>query len=66
LLCFSDKEPGDQGPRRISQDDLKAAFSGNWILASIDERRFHVRHDFDEIQFSEGGPFAWLVVARRT
>ncbi len=66
LLCFSDKEPGDQGPRRISQADLKAALSGNWILRSIDERRFHVRHDFDEIQFSAGGPFAWLVVARRS
>lgn len=66
LLCFSDKEPGDAGPRRISRDDLKTAFSSNWRLASIDERRFHVRHDFDEIKFSEGGPIAWLAVAFRT
>jgi hypothetical protein len=26
LLCFSDRQPGDMGPRRIRQDELREAF----------------------------------------
>jgi cyclopropane fatty-acyl-phospholipid synthase-like methyltransferase len=35
LLCFSDAEPGDQGPRRVSQTELKSAFSKGWAIESI-------------------------------
>jgi hypothetical protein len=27
LLCFSDKQPGDWGPRRIRQDELQRCFA---------------------------------------
>jgi SAM-dependent methyltransferase len=27
LLCFSDEEPGTQGPRRVSKEELHAAFT---------------------------------------
>src|SRR4051794_39799705 len=30
MVCFSDEEPGSQGPRRVSQAELRGAFSGGW------------------------------------
>jgi cyclopropane fatty-acyl-phospholipid synthase-like methyltransferase len=30
LLCLSDEEPGEQGPRRVSQAELHVAFAGGW------------------------------------
>lgn len=65
LLCFSDEEPGDQGPRRISRADLAAAFASHWELEAITPTRFEVRPNMPELNFSPGGPRAWFVVARR-
>lgn len=36
LLCFSDQEPGDDGPRRITRDEIITAFSRGWRIDSID------------------------------
>jgi cyclopropane fatty-acyl-phospholipid synthase-like methyltransferase len=36
LLCFSDRQPGELGPRRISQDEIRAAFAGGWRVDSIE------------------------------
>ena len=30
LLCFSDEEPGTQGPRRVSKKELHDAFAEGW------------------------------------
>ena len=30
LLCFSDEEPGTQGPRRVSQEEIDDAFAEGW------------------------------------
>lgn len=35
LACFSDRQPGDWGPRRVSQDELRAAFADGWTVESI-------------------------------
>jgi cyclopropane fatty-acyl-phospholipid synthase-like methyltransferase len=37
LMCFSDRQPGDFGPRRVTQDELRAAFAdgGCWAVRSI-------------------------------
>jgi hypothetical protein len=35
LMCFSDRQPGKVGPRRISQDDLRAAFTDGWEISAI-------------------------------
>lgn len=44
LLCFSDRVPGDAGPRRIRQDEIRAAFAGgfsvDWIRESSIEATF--------------------------
>jgi len=42
LLCFSDAQPGDVGPRRVSQADLRAAFADRWSIESIEPATFDV------------------------
>ncbi|HEV3117702.1 MAG TPA: methyltransferase domain-containing protein [Gemmataceae bacterium] len=65
LLCFSDQEPGTQGPRRVSQQELRDAFHPGWVIESIQPIRFAVIPDLKELTFSEGGPKAWLAIIRR-
>ena len=65
LLCFSDQMPGTQGPRRVSQSELRATFSNGWEIESIKPVRCEIRPDFTEVRFSEGGPKMWLAVVRR-
>jgi SAM-dependent methyltransferase len=36
MLCFSDEEPPGWGPHRISQDQLRDAFTDGWRIDSID------------------------------
>jgi SAM-dependent methyltransferase len=66
LLCFSDAEPGTQGPRRVSRQELEAAFAEGWKIESLVPTRFEVRPDLKDFHFSEGGPKAWFAVARRS
>jgi cyclopropane fatty-acyl-phospholipid synthase-like methyltransferase len=65
LLCFSDEEPGDQGPRRISKKDLNDAFAKGWNLESVQPIHVEVRPDLKDFHFSPGGPKAWFAVIRR-
>jgi SAM-dependent methyltransferase len=65
LLCFSDKEPGTHGPRRISKKELRRAFADGWEIESIQAASFEVVPNLKDISFSEGGPKAWFVMARR-
>lgn len=65
LACFSDKEPPGDGPRRVSQPELREAFSPGWLVESIREARFEVRPDLTDLHFSPGGPYAWFCVIRR-
>ena len=39
LLCFSDTEPGDQGPRRVSRKEIEDAFSEGWVVESVEAFR---------------------------
>jgi cyclopropane fatty-acyl-phospholipid synthase-like methyltransferase len=61
LACFSDRQPGDIGPRRVSQDELRAAFSDGWAIESITAESFVLRRDF-----MDGVAQAWLAAIRRT
>jgi cyclopropane fatty-acyl-phospholipid synthase-like methyltransferase len=65
LVCFSDAEPGEQGPRRVSRKEIEDAFAEGWVVESIEPTRFEVRPDPNDISFSDGGPKAWFVVVRR-
>ena len=64
-MCFSDEEPGTQGPRRVSKKELHDAFANGWSIESIEPTRAEVRADLKDLTFSEGGPKAWFVVVRR-
>lgn len=64
LMCFSDEEPGTQGPRRVSKQELNDAFAGDWAIRSIEPSRFEVIPNLKDMQFSEGGPKAWFAVNR--
>jgi cyclopropane fatty-acyl-phospholipid synthase-like methyltransferase len=66
LLCFSDKEPGTHGPRRVPKRELRRAFAGGWTIESIAAARFQVVPNLKDLEFSEGGPKAWFAVVRRT
>src|SRR5579863_8228050 len=35
LSCFSENQPGDFGPRRVTQAELRAAFSDGWTITEI-------------------------------
>lgn len=63
VLCFSDAEPAGAGPRRVSEIDLRAAFSEGFFVESVEAVRFVVRPEVTE--FSDGGPRALFAVIRR-
>jgi SAM-dependent methyltransferase len=60
LMCFSDRQPGEFGPRRVSQDELREAFAAGWTVESISADSF-------EINPLQGATHAqaWLAVLRR-
>jgi SAM-dependent methyltransferase len=61
LMCFSDRQPGTWGPRRVRADELRAAFGDGWAVESIDA-------DVFEINPMEGATQvqAWLATIRRS
>ena len=60
LLCFSDRQPGTMGPRRISQEDLTAAFGDGWDMAGITAETFAVSF------LGETEAQAWLAIIGRS
>lgn len=36
MLCFSDQEPGAQGPRRVSRDDITTRFADGWRIDALE------------------------------
>jgi SAM-dependent methyltransferase len=58
LCCFSDAEPGDWGPRRVRQDELRAAFADGWQIESIEPAEFQTNLD-------PPTALAWLMTATR-
>jgi hypothetical protein len=59
MLCFSDGQPGDWGPRRVTQDEIRAAFSEGWGLESIEPTVI-------DLTWDPAGAFAWQVAVTRT
>jgi SAM-dependent methyltransferase len=61
LLCFTDQQPGDWGPRRVSQDEIRASFADGWRVDSIEDATF-------EVTLGTGGSdgaLAWLATITR-
>jgi cyclopropane fatty-acyl-phospholipid synthase-like methyltransferase len=60
LMCFSDRQPDGFGPRRVSQDELRSAFSDGWHVDSIVADSF----DVNPIEGTTRAE-AWLARIRR-
>jgi SAM-dependent methyltransferase len=65
LGCFSDEEPGTDGPRRVSRQELYDAFVEGWEIESIQPVQCEINPEFKEARFSEGGPKMWFAIVRR-
>ena len=61
LMCFSDRQPGDAGPRRVSQDELRAAFGDGWAVTSLEAETFEVNRSVFDFTSAQ----AWLAVIER-
>lgn len=61
LMCFSDRQPGTFGPRRISQDELRAAFRDGWTIATIAAESFAINTG----AFDTATAQAWLATIAR-
>lgn len=61
LICFSDRQPGIFGPRRVRQDELRAAFSDGWRIVSIEAATF----ELNEAGLGISSAQAWLAAIRR-
>jgi cyclopropane fatty-acyl-phospholipid synthase-like methyltransferase len=59
MLCFSERQPGDWGPRRVTQDEIRTAFSVGWEVNSIESAVI-------DLTWDPTGAQAWLVAATRT
>jgi SAM-dependent methyltransferase len=53
MLCFSDKQPGDWGPRRVSEGELRDSFADGWRVDSLEDTVL-------DITISPEGAKAWL------
>ena len=58
MLCFSDAQPGDWGPRRVTRDEIHASLSTGWEVQSIEAAVI-------ELTWDSAGAMAWQVAAAR-
>jgi 2-polyprenyl-3-methyl-5-hydroxy-6-metoxy-1,4-benzoquinol methylase len=58
LICFSEREPGTEGPRRVTQGEIRSAFGHGWRIEGIREARFETNRD-------SGDARAWLATIAR-
>jgi len=65
ILCFSDEEPGEHGPRRVSERELRDAFRDGWVVESVEPARFEVVPGIPHAIFSDGGAKAYFTTIRR-
>lgn len=42
MLCFSEREPGSWGPRRVTQAEIRATFSQGWRINAIRQATFEI------------------------
>ena len=57
LMCFSEHQPGDWGPRRVTQAEIRAVFGDGWRVNSIEPSAFETT--FGDAQ-------AWLATISRS
>jgi cyclopropane fatty-acyl-phospholipid synthase-like methyltransferase len=58
LLCFSERQPGEFGPRRVTQDEIRSSFADGWRVDSIEPARM-------DVNIAPGVAQAWLATITR-
>jgi hypothetical protein len=58
MLCFSDRQPGAAGPRRVSQDEIRGSFADGWYIDSIETSTI-------ETNWQDRSAQAWLSTITR-
>lgn len=58
MLCFSDRQPGDWGHRRVTEDEIRASLADSWVLDSIEPVII-------DITIDSSGAQGWQVGATR-
>ena len=62
MMCFSDRQPGlryiNKGPRRVTQDEIRASFKDGWTVDSIQPGKFDMVTNPD-------GALGWLATITR-
>jgi SAM-dependent methyltransferase len=58
MLCFSERQPGDWGPRRVTQAEIRTAFFEGWEMESIEPTVI-------DLTWDPAGALAWQVAATR-
>lgn len=43
MACFSDRQPGDFGPRRVTEGEIRASFADRWRVDSVEPAALEVR-----------------------
>ena len=61
LMCFSDRQPGDWGPRRVTRAELETAFAEGWSIERLEPSTFTL----NPVEGTSAVE-AWLLVASRT
>jgi SAM-dependent methyltransferase len=52
MLCFSDRQPGDWGPRRVTEAEIRSSFADGWQIENIAPTTI-------EITLDPAGALAW-------
>jgi cyclopropane fatty-acyl-phospholipid synthase-like methyltransferase len=53
MLCFSDLEPGDWGPRRVREQEIRDSFAEGWRIDSLE-------HSKIDVNLEPSSVHAWL------
>jgi SAM-dependent methyltransferase len=59
LICFSEHQPGTEGPRRVTQQEIRDAFAKGWTVEKIEPSIYQTMPSF------YGDAKAWLASIRR-
>ena len=59
MLCFSDLEPGDWGPRRVRQEEIRFSFGDGWHIEKVQPAKL-------DLTLDPGSAHAWLASIQRT
>jgi cyclopropane fatty-acyl-phospholipid synthase-like methyltransferase len=64
LMCFSERQPGTIGPRRVTRTEIEMSFADGWQIDSIEPTQFVVTEQSATV-FGSDAAEAWLATIAR-